>query len=278
MIFRRTLLLVLVAIVAQAVGGSAQLASALAVNPIERIWSFNGGEVAIQARPDGTFVGTVVSPTRFARCTHPDGQEMWTEMRLQPDGSYWGLHHWYFETSACVENPKLGPTAWRVMQAADGSSYLLACFSPPEGMQPTIAPSGATANVGYECVHSAEIAPVARADAESFHRAVSLPPNRECLSHRAFEIHLHEQRFDPFRQVEVVLGKRRLAVRRHGNVFAATIDLRGLPRGTFTVKVRVTTVLGHRLSGSRTYHTCAGARKPGRPKPLERARPGGQHA
>lgn len=251
------------------VGASAQITSAGATSPIERVWSFNGGEVAIQSQPGGTFLGTVIEPTKFAQCTHPVGEEMWTDMRLQPDGSYWGLHQWFYETAECVHNPMLGPTAWRVMQAANRATYLLACFSSPGSTQPTIAPDGISANVSYGCVKSAEVAPVA--GVESLAQAVSLPSNQKCFSRRVFQIHLHEPKYDPFKEVVVTLGKRRLAVKRHGNVFAATIDLKGLPRGTFTVKIHMTTVLGHHLSGSRTYHTCTTKPKSNKPKPLKSA-------
>lgn len=226
-----------------------------ATPPIERVWSFNGGEVAIQSQPGGRFLGTVVVPTKFAACTHPVGESMWTAIQAQPDGSYWGFHQWYFETAPCTAEPELGPTAWRVMKTASGASYLLVCFGTPGGAQPTIATDGSTASVGYGCVRSAEVAPVAAV--ESFASAVSLPSSHRCLSRRSFQLHLHQQRYDPFKEVLVRLGRRRLRVQRHGNVFAARIDLRGLPRGAFTVHIRLTTVLGHRIAGSRTFHTCA---------------------
>jgi hypothetical protein len=43
---------------------------------------------------------------------------------------------------------------------------------------------------------------------------------------------------------------------RKGKYIVATINLKGLPKGAFTVKIHATTVLGHTLSTSRTYHTC----------------------
>jgi hypothetical protein len=225
---------------------------------IERVWSFNGGEIAIQSQPDGTFLGTVVVPTKFAQCIHPVGEGMWTDVAAQPDGSYWGRHQWYFETAPCTRNEQLGPTAWRVMTAANGDSYLLVCFNTPGGPQPTIAPDGTGANVGYGCVRSAEVAPVE--GALGFTSAVSLPSSRRCLSHRSLRIHLHQARYDPFKEVLVRLGAHRVEVKRHGNVFAATINLRGLPRGAFTVSIAITTVLGHRITGRRTLHTCSSKR------------------
>jgi hypothetical protein len=142
--------------------GSALPGSAVATSPsaITGVWSFNGGEVAIQPQPGGTFVGTVIAPMRFVACSHPVGEVMWTAMTSEPDGSYWGLHQLYYESAACIRNPILGPAAWRVMEAGGGAHYLLACLSSPGGPQPTIAPGGATANVGYGCFRSAAIAPI----------------------------------------------------------------------------------------------------------------------
>ena len=103
------------------VGAAAALAflcaSARASSPIEAVWAFNGGQVAIVEQPDGSYAGIVDAPTTFASCPHADGEDMWTDIREQPDGSYWGLHQWFFETPACVKNPTRGPTAWRVMTA-----------------------------------------------------------------------------------------------------------------------------------------------------------------
>jgi hypothetical protein len=254
---------VLVALICLALGSCAQTAAGASPSSIEQVWSFNGGEVAIHPGPGGTLVGTVIQPTQFAQCSHPVGEEMWSDMRLQPDGSYWGLHQWFFETAACVPNKDLGPTAWRVMEAAGGAHYLLVCLSPPGGPQPTIAANGAEANVNYGCRESARIAPVpvqappeSRAGQASFAQAVTLPSNRKCYSRRTFQIHLKDPKYDPLKEVLVTIGRRKVRVTRHGKLFVATINLKGLPRGTFTVKIRATTVLGHHLTGSRTYHTC----------------------
>ena len=82
--------------------------SASASSDIEGVWAFNGGQIAIQPLSNGTFVGTVVSETAFAECPHPVGQQIWTAITKQSDGSYWGLHQWYFEKSGCAVNPTLG--------------------------------------------------------------------------------------------------------------------------------------------------------------------------
>ena len=237
-------------------------AAALAAGQqIEGVWSFNGGKVAIERQADGSLTGTVVEPTRFAECSHPIGEPMWTNMQLQSDGSYWGYHAWFFEDSGCVLNPELGKTAWRVLQTSGASYFLRACLSSPGTTQPTISAGGQAGAVTYGCVDSALVAgPPGALSVAGFTRAVSLPPTHKCLSRRSFQIHLRDPRNDPLKEIDIVLAARRLAVVRHGDVFASTINLRGLPKGAFTVRIHLTTVLGHRLSASRTYHTCAARR------------------
>src|SRR5271165_79742 len=158
-----------------------------AAPPLESVWAFNGGQVAILQEADGSYTGIVDAPTKFALCTHEDGEHMWSDIRPQPDGSFWGSHQWFFETSACVRNPVLGPTAWRVMTAANGDRRLIVCFSQPGTSQPTISPAGVSADVTYGCYESALLSavpaqarPESQAATDAFTQAVSLPGNRKC--------------------------------------------------------------------------------------------------
>jgi hypothetical protein len=153
------------------------------------------------------------------------------------------------------------------MTAANGDRHLLVCFSQPGTSQPTISPAGVAEHVTYRCYESALLAPVpvqaprsSHAATDAFTRAVSLPGNRKCFSRRVFRIHLNDPPYDPIKRAVVRVRGRRVAVVRRGKHLTSTIDLRGLPRGTFTVTISVTTVLGHHLSGRRTYRTCAARR------------------
>jgi hypothetical protein len=76
------------------------------------------------------------------------------------------------------------------------------------------------------------------------------------LSVRLFKIHLSDPKYDPFKTVSVTIKGRKFPTARKGKYIVATINLKGLPKGAFTVKIKATTVLGHSLSASRTYHTC----------------------
>ena len=234
---------------------AAGASSASASASIEGIWSFNGGKVGIKQQPNGTFLGTVVAPTKFAQCTHEVGEQMWTEMTLQPDGSYWGLHQWFFESENCAKNPNLGPTAWRVLPGSGGSHFLRACFSVPGGEQPTIAPSGESAHVSYECVNSALISPLPEV-------STTLPGNKSCVPRRRFRIHLRGPQNDPLKKIVVTLksGKIHRAAKvfkRHDGSAVATLSLKGLSMNSFTVTIRLTTVLGDHLLRKRTYSICS---------------------
>jgi hypothetical protein len=256
--FCQRLLLVLASL---AIGGFllAGTATAHAETPgvIGGVWSFNGGRVAIQRQADGSWTGTVVAPTRFAECSHPVGEVMWTGMRATTSGAWVGLHQWFFVGAACVPNPQLGLTAWRLLEAKGGAHFLRACFSEPGDGQPEISSTGVATGASFGCVDSALLAPSpATSGAAGFELAVTLPSARSCVSRRVFRIHLRDPKNDPLREAVVTLRGRRLRVLRHGNRFASTVDLRGLPPGTFTVRIRLTTVLGHTLSGSRRFHTC----------------------
>ncbi len=245
---------------------SAGAAPAGAASEIEKVWSFHGGEVAIQAASGGKLEGIVVTPTTFDECTHEAGEHMWTDMTLRSDGSYWGSHQWFFEKS-CAANPVPGPTAWRVLQKSNGSRYLLVCFSEPGGPQPTIAANGTTDSVTRVCQASEPTAPlpvvVSNATGEggaeriSFANTVLLPKASTCVRRGTLKIALHDPRRDPLKEVVVRIKRRKLADIRGVQRLMHGIILSGLPRGSYTLKITATTVLGQQLHGKRVYRSCA---------------------
>jgi hypothetical protein len=234
-------------------------ASASAAAPsIEGVWSFNGGAVIVAPDESGQLVGTVTSPTTFDKCVHPVGQAIWTDLQLTANGMYAGMHVWYRDDgTTCVELPELGPIALRVLTLTDGSVVLRVCFNHPGTTAPLIAPSGAPSNVNYGCSDSAPVSGVPTAQ-PTFAGSVKLPPTgaKVCVSRRDFVIHIREPRHDPFVKLTVYLGRKVFKVVRHGENITANIDLRGLPKGTYTVRIRARTAAGYIVKGSRTYHTC----------------------
>jgi hypothetical protein len=241
-------------------------AAAGAATPVEGVWSFNGGQVAIQGQEDGTFLGTVVAPTKFSQCYHPIGERMWTQMRLQPDGSYFGFHQWYFATSDCVPNPALGLTAWRVLQAPDGSRFLRVCFSAPGSpSQPVIAPDGASRDATFGCSDSARISALPTLRQSEAGKYLILPDSAGCFARRKMKVRINDPAGDPFEKISVKLrsGKvrRRAKLKHYAHRVVATLSLRGLPNPTFTVTVHTTTLLGSSLTSKRTYRVCSAPSK-----------------
>jgi hypothetical protein len=246
-------------------------ATSHALAPIEGVWAFQGGQVAIVAQPDGTLLGTVVRPTLFADCVHPSGERMWTSMTRQPDGQYVGGHRWYV-INGCAVVPEPGPSAWRLLPQPDGATILRFCVSRPEAptSQPSIAPDGSSTGVTRGCYDSAKLFPLQ--PRATFDQVVDLPSvsaasssRRSCVSRRSFRIRLKEPRGDALKDASVFVNGKRVATRK-GKRMTAPVVLRGLPKGRFAVRIRASTVLGHTVTGVRRYRTCT-------PKPKKTTRP-----
>ncbi|HTZ85828.1 MAG TPA: hypothetical protein VMB05_04090 [Solirubrobacteraceae bacterium] len=91
---------------------------------------------------------------------------------------------------------------------------------------------------------------------------VTAPSNKTCVSNRDFRIHVLQIHDLVYRRVQVAVNGRPVKVLR-GRRASAQVDLRGLPRGRYTVRITVTTTSGRRISGMRAYHTCARRKLPG---------------
>jgi PKD repeat protein len=95
-------------------------------------------------------------------------------------------------------------------------------------------------------------------------RIVQLPSAKRCVSRRKFRIRVRRIKGQgAYKRVEVsVNGKRTKVV--HGVRDTATVDLRGLPKGRFKVRITVTLADGRKVSSTRKYRTCA--KRPSTPK------------
>jgi hypothetical protein len=85
---------------------------------------------------------------------------------------------------------------------------------------------------------------------------VTLPSAKRCVSRRHFKIHIRQPKGLKIVKATVALNKKRVATRT-GKRVTSVIDLRSLPKGTFTVKITVTTADKRTITGTRSYHTCA---------------------
>lgn len=100
----------------------------------------------------------------------------------------------------------------------------------------------------------------------SIAQAVTFPSTRRCASRRRFSIRLKVPAGAAVTSAEVLVNGKRAAVRR-GARLRSKVDLRSLPRGRFTVTIRLRLADGRTVSGQRRYRTCAPKRRgAGRPR------------
>ena len=85
---------------------------------------------------------------------------------------------------------------------------------------------------------------------------------RVCTSRRSFRIRVRSKRRDPVVNATVSVNGKRVKTLK-GKRITAPVVLRGLPKGTFLVKITATTRKGRKISGTRRYRTCTpkGARQ-----------------
>jgi len=106
----------------------------------------------------------------------------------------------------------------------------------------------------------------------SFGQVVGLPNPKKCVSRRKFRIHIRQPGGIKIQTALVFVNGKRVKVfkakffrrLRH----TASVNLRGLPQGTFKVRIVVLTTQGDTLKGTRTYHTCTKKRKHKKPPKL----------
>jgi hypothetical protein len=101
---------------------------------------------------------------------------------------------------------------------------------------------------------------------------VQAPSNRHCVSKRKFRIRIRQPGDIRIQTALLFLNGKRVKVFKH-KVFkrlrhVATVNLRGLPKGTWVLKIVVLTTKGDTLRGKRKYHTCVKKRKHKRPPRL----------
>jgi hypothetical protein len=101
---------------------------------------------------------------------------------------------------------------------------------------------------------------------------IGLPSNRKCVSRRKFRIRIRQPGGIQIQTALVFLNGKKIRVLTR-KVFqkkrkVANVNLRGLPRGTFKVRIVVLTAEGKTLRGTRKYRTCTKKRKSKRPPKL----------
>ena len=94
----------------------------------------------------------------------------------------------------------------------------------------------------------------------TFNDVVRLPSTKRCTSRRLFQIHLRKVRGVTIVSATVKVSGRTSRVVR-GKRLTSAINLRGLPRGRFTVRITLKTSTGRTITGTRRYRTCTPKRR-----------------
>ena len=93
-------------------------------------------------------------------------------------------------------------------------------------------------------------------------KALGLPA-RACLSRRRFAIRVREPVGVRIASVRITVAGKRVTARRRNGRWTATVDLRGLKRGRYAVRIVARTASGKTLTGTRRYRTCGTKRRAG---------------
>jgi hypothetical protein len=93
----------------------------------------------------------------------------------------------------------------------------------------------------------------------------SLPSSRKCLSRRSFGIRLRSPKGETLVEGRVFVNGKQVKVVR-GDRLRSTVNLRGLPKGRYIVRITVKTKSGKRYTGTRRYRTCTKKLKGGVPR------------
>ncbi len=91
-------------------------------------------------------------------------------------------------------------------------------------------------------------------------KIATLPPPKSCVSRRRFPIRLRGVKAAKIVRAQIKLNGRQVR-NVVGKALGLPIDLRGLPKGRFTVEIVTTDSAGAKLVGRRTYRTCVPRRR-----------------
>lgn len=138
---------------------------------------------------------------------------------------------------------------------AQATSAPVGIAAPPAvATPPTPAPTPKPAAKPAEEVLAAKTA-------DQIATALGLPPARRCVSRRNFTIRVRKPPGVTIKTAKVLVNGKRVRTRKVAGRFTATVDLRGLPKGRFTVRITIATTSGRKITGARRYRTCAPRRR-----------------
>lgn len=155
------------------------------------------------------------------------------------------------------------PNTTRATESIDNGAGISWTYSLPPGQSATFAHYTTFSPTG---VTGPPRPPTSTTPQSAFgpNGVVETPSNRRCVSRRYFRIRVPKRYWPTVVGVTVRMPKTTRVLRR--KPWGTIVDLRGLPKGTFTVRITALTVTGKVIKGSRKYRTCRGKLTGGRPR------------
>ena len=87
-------------------------------------------------------------------------------------------------------------------------------------------------------------------------KPVAKKSKKKCVSRRKFPIRLRAPKGQRLARATVYVNGKRVQTIRGRKRLRAPVDLRGLPKGKFKVRIVAVTSQGRRIVSTRTYRTC----------------------
>jgi PKD repeat protein len=203
----------------------------------------------------------VAGSSRGATTADPvvDGRTLrWTGRVIVPEGGRAGVHlrvtagktagRFLASTTADARGVPLTPSG--------AGAPIVVSARPAVPPEPTPAPPAPPAPVAPTATPSAP--PLVVPDTAA--SVIKLPSNKRCVSRRRFRIRLVEPKAGKLVSATVTInGKQVKAVR--GKRLTAPVDLKGLPKGRFVIRITARTSTGQALVTKRRYRTCVPKRR-----------------
>lgn len=167
----------------------------------------------------------------------------------------------YSQIWAAIATRQLFPNTTRATEAVDNGAGISWPLSVAPGAQQTFSHYTTFSPTGVAGPPGAVTPP---SIAFGRNGLLESPSNATCVSKRYFRIKLRSKYQPSIVAVTVRLRGVTRVLRRAP--WGTIVDLRGLPRGTFKVKITALTVSGRTIRGTRTYRTCRGRLQGGLPR------------
>jgi methionine-rich copper-binding protein CopC len=147
------------------------------------------------------------------------------------------------------------------------ASCFPAAKPPPAPAAPTTPAAPAAPTPVVTGRPAASSLPVAKPPTPSAGQVFVLPSAKRCVSRRRFTIHVRKVAGITWAGAVIKINHRRVKTIARKRI-GAVVNLRSLPKGTFALSITATSTDGRKVTGTRTYHTCAAKRRVGRPPKL----------